>query len=295
MAWIGPAISGAASLIGDIFGASSQQQTNAMNLQMMQQNEQWQEQMSDTQMQRRVADLKAAGLNPLLAVGGPGAAMPQVVQPNLQSPGASFQNLGAQASSAMQLYAQASQIANINADTNKKRAETGIAEFESSPDYLLWRTQMMEQQYGLAHAQAQVAANTVDLVVKQAGAAEAAGKLDAANQAFVEFKTRFGMLDYQTQLAVQQDLISSLKAQYRAAAATGGNVEAVQSSFVGRAAAYANEALKPVGTAADIALKGRGLAIQDPFSRGQRQESSSYGPGGEFRGGTVTTRVPYNQ
>lgn len=73
------AIMGGAGLLGGIF-------QNKSSAKEAQKNRDWQEMMSNTAHQRQVADMKAAGLNPILSAGGGGAAsgsgaMPQVVDP----------------------------------------------------------------------------------------------------------------------------------------------------------------------------------------------------------------------
>lgn len=115
--------------LGNYFGAKA---TNEANKEIAKDQMEFQERMSNTAYQRSMADMRAAGLNPMLAMSQGGAATPSGAAIAMQNPfsGAS-QALGAAASSAVEMARTKAQIENVRKDTQLKEAATNVAKQEA--------------------------------------------------------------------------------------------------------------------------------------------------------------------
>jgi hypothetical protein len=107
----GPAIAGGLGLIG-------QRNANRSNVEEATRNRDWQERMSNTSYQRAMSDMRAAGLNPMLAFMKGGASTPSGAQ------AANAQNeLGTMATSAMDMRRMSAEYDKIRQDTRLSEAQ----------------------------------------------------------------------------------------------------------------------------------------------------------------------------
>ncbi len=163
-------ISAGSSLIGGMMGQSGQAATNAQQLSMFNQqmqfnsaeaakNRDFQERMSSTSYQRGMADMRAAGLNPILAAGMGGASSPAGGAgsiggaPALGNPGA---ELGKGVSSAGRLGIEAVATKQALQTIDKDKSQT---ELNKAQDALAQETQQYQKQQTATSAAQMHAAN----------------------------------------------------------------------------------------------------------------------------------------
>ncbi|QXP08149.1 MAG: DNA pilot protein [Arizlama microvirus] len=92
-------------IIGGALGSSAQKKANKANLQLQREQQGWEKMMSDTSWQRGMEDMKAAGMNPMLAFSQGGASTPSVSAATAQPVDAMAKSVGSAATKAMQTAA----------------------------------------------------------------------------------------------------------------------------------------------------------------------------------------------
>ena len=161
---IAPAlITGIGSLAGGLMGMTGQREANRMNLAIARENRRFQERMSSTAYQRAAADLEAAGLNRILALGN-AASSPSGAIATMQNPKAALQRGIEQATtSALSARRLSQELKNMEAMEGRAQSETDLnraREDVAAEDIQLKRAQRREALQRTANFAAQQA-NTI--------------------------------------------------------------------------------------------------------------------------------------
>lgn len=126
-------ITGGAALAGGILGYIGQRKTNSANAALAQRQMDFQAEMSNTAYQRAMADMRAAGLNPMLAYAQGGASAPSGQTAQMQNANSSLQSgineATAKAVNAVKTHQDIrysdAQIHNLEIQNDKLEAEKG--------------------------------------------------------------------------------------------------------------------------------------------------------------------------
>lgn len=135
---IGMAIGAVAGLLGSKYSADSarrgQAAANRMNMQLQQQQQGWEQMMANTEVQRRKADLEAAGFNPMLSfTSGQAASTPNVAPAHVESETeGSAKIMSGGISSALAGAMLKSQFDNMEADTTLKTSSAAQIEAQTA-------------------------------------------------------------------------------------------------------------------------------------------------------------------
>ena len=140
----GALITGGAQLLGGLLGRSGQSAANRANLRIAREQMRFQERMSNTAYQRAAADLEAAGLNRILALGSP-ASSPAGARATMLNPEAAVQRgIEQAASSGMAATRLRQELDNMKAAEGEAHARTDL--YRAQEDVAAEDIQLKRQQ-----------------------------------------------------------------------------------------------------------------------------------------------------
>lgn len=185
----------AGDVVGGLFGSNSAAKANKANIKLARENREWQANMDNTAVQRRVADVKAAGGNPALVfTGGQSASTPAVASPTVEPTfrpewtkggaaqalllKAQLDNMRAQTANT----AAQARVNNVEADIREelkpKEKETRLNRLIESYEWDDIKTKIMRNQDVSSAAQARQMRESVDAAVNKVKQEAEMGRLD---------------------------------------------------------------------------------------------------------------------
>lgn len=130
---LGTAIGAGLGVVGDIVAgnasADAQREANQTNRDIARENREWQASMSSTAYQRAMADMRAAGLNPILAYSQGGASTPSGSTTNVQAVEPTVSRVASSAADAMNMYQQ---VRGQDAAIKQQEAQTMVAQAQAA-------------------------------------------------------------------------------------------------------------------------------------------------------------------
>jgi len=177
MSWVPAVVEAVGNVASTAFGAHNQAGANATNVRMQKAQQQWEANMSNTAIQRRKADIEAAGGNPALAfTNGSEATTPSVSAAHVDPYKPDSPHFGTAMLLSQQMDNLKAQTQNTTAQTRKTNIESGILENIGGPQSAadLEKTQkqnaLFDQQLRKSIADADISETTAKLLKDKSGA-----------------------------------------------------------------------------------------------------------------------------